>query len=67
MPASNQDAGERDRDREKEGRDEPARATVVDEDRPLEVLQRLARLEPELHGERVSGALVGLKRLGLPA
>ena len=35
------------------------------EDLALEPLQRLARLEPELLGERAAALLVDLKRLGL--
>ena len=38
---------------------------VVLEDLALEPLQRLARLEPELLGERAAALLVDLKRLGL--
>ena len=36
------------------------------ENLPLEPLQALARLEPELLGERKASLLVDLERLGLP-
>jgi hypothetical protein len=40
---------------------------VLDEDPPLELLERRARLDPESVDEDAPGLLVGLERLGLAA